>query len=83
MRPHLSLDQQQRDQIVVIAGVGYQTLFRLAYKAGFFGLWEKTDKIFNRVLNNAHCEGDGRVPSRRLCWRTSATLATSTACTAG
>ena len=59
---HCSLDQQQRDQMVVIAGVGYQTLFRLACKPGFFGLWEKTDKIFQRVLNDPHREGDGRVP---------------------
>jgi pimeloyl-ACP methyl ester carboxylesterase len=59
---HRTLDQLQRDQMVVIAGVGYQTLFRLAYKPGFFGLWEKTDKIFHRVLNDPHREGDGRVP---------------------
>jgi pimeloyl-ACP methyl ester carboxylesterase len=59
---HRSLDQQRRDQMVVIAGVGYQTLFRLAYNPGFFGLWEKTDKIFHRVLTDAHREGDGRVP---------------------
>jgi pimeloyl-ACP methyl ester carboxylesterase len=59
---HRSLDQQQRDQMIVIAGVGYQTLFRLAYRLGFFGLWEKTDKTLHRVLNDPHREGDGRVP---------------------
>src|SRR5262249_714006 len=59
---HRNLDQQQRDQMVVIAGVGYQTLFRLAYTRGFLGLWEKTEKVFNRVLNDPHREGDGRVP---------------------
>jgi hypothetical protein len=48
--------------MVVIAGVGYQTLFRLAYEPGFLGLWEKTDKIFEIVLNNPHRDGDGRVP---------------------
>jgi pimeloyl-ACP methyl ester carboxylesterase len=52
---HLALDQEQRDKMVVIAGVGYKTLFRLAYAPGFLGLWEKTDKIFNDI-------GDSRVP---------------------
>jgi hypothetical protein len=59
---HCNLDQERRDQMVVIAGVGYQTLFRLAYKPGFLGLWEKTDKICRRILNDPHREGDGRVP---------------------
>jgi hypothetical protein len=59
---HCCLDQEQRDQMVVIAGVGYQTLFRLAYSPGFLGLWEKTEKVFSRVLDNSHREGDGRVP---------------------
>jgi hypothetical protein len=59
---HCNLDQEQRDRMVVIAGVGYQTLFRLAYKPGFLGIWEKTEKIFNRVQNDPHREGDGRVP---------------------
>ena len=59
---HANLDQQQRDQMVVIAGVGYQTLFRLAYKPGFLGKWERTQKILNRVQNDPHREGDGRVP---------------------
>jgi pimeloyl-ACP methyl ester carboxylesterase len=59
---HCHLDQDQRDQMVVIAGVGYQTLFRLAYKPGFLGLWERTEKTFNRVENDPHREGDGRVP---------------------
>jgi pimeloyl-ACP methyl ester carboxylesterase len=59
---HCSLDQDQRDRMLVIAGVGYQTLFRLAYKPGFLGLWEKTEKIFNYVLDNPHRDGDGRVP---------------------
>jgi pimeloyl-ACP methyl ester carboxylesterase len=59
---HQALDQEQRDKMVVIAGVGFQTLFRLAYAPGFIGLWEKTDKIFHRVQNDPHREGDGRVP---------------------
>jgi pimeloyl-ACP methyl ester carboxylesterase len=59
---HGELSQDLRNRMVVIAGVGYQTLFRLAYKPGFLGLWEKTEKIVNRVNNNPHREGDGRVP---------------------
>jgi pimeloyl-ACP methyl ester carboxylesterase len=61
-KAHRDLDQEQRDKMVVVAGVGYQTLFRLAYAPGFLGLWEKTDKIFNRVQNDPHRESDGRVP---------------------
>ena len=48
--------------MVVIAGVGYNTLFRLAYEPGFLGLWEKAAKTFDRVLDNPHRDGDGRVP---------------------
>jgi hypothetical protein len=59
---HRGLDQEQRDKMVVIAGVGYKTLFRLAYAPGFLGLWEKTTKVFDRVENDVHRDGDGRVP---------------------
>ena len=59
---HGNLDQARRDKMVVIAGVGYQTLFRLAYEPGFLGLWERTRKIFDRVIGDPHREGDGRVP---------------------
>jgi pimeloyl-ACP methyl ester carboxylesterase len=59
---HRRLDQEQRDKMVVIAGVGFQTLFRLAYAPGFLGLWEKTEKLINRVRDDPHREGDGRVP---------------------
>jgi hypothetical protein len=48
--------------MVVIAGVGYQTLFRLEYAAGFLGLWEKMRKVFDRVLDDPHRDGDSRVP---------------------
>jgi pimeloyl-ACP methyl ester carboxylesterase len=59
---HRSLDQTQRDKMVVIAGVGFQTLFRLAYEPGFFGLWERAGKTVHRISNDPHREGDGRVP---------------------
>ena len=35
---------------------------RPPYSPAFLGLWEKTDKVFGRVLDNPHREGDGRVP---------------------
>lgn len=59
---HQALDQDLRDRMMVIAGVGFKTLFRLAYKKGFFGLWEHTDKVTKRVADDPHREGDGRVP---------------------
>jgi len=61
-RAHCELDQDNRDKMLVIAGVGYKTLFRLAYQPGFLGLWEKTTKIFDRVADDPHRDGDGRVP---------------------
>ena len=48
--------------MLVIAGVGVETLFRLAFEPGFLGLWENTTKVFDRVLDNPHRDGDGRVP---------------------
>jgi hypothetical protein len=59
---HRALDQSQRNKMLVIAGVGYQTLFRLAFEPGFLGLWERATKTFDRVLDNPHRDGDGRVP---------------------
>lgn len=59
---HQSLDQTFRDRMTVIAGVGYKTLFRLAYEPRFFGIWEHTVKITERIQGNLHREGDGRVP---------------------
>jgi hypothetical protein len=48
--------------MLMIAGVGYQTLFRLAYEPQFFGLWEKAVKATARVDGDPHREGDGRMP---------------------
>lgn len=48
--------------MLVIAGVGYKTLFRLAYKRHFFGMWERAEKTTSRVPGDPHREGDGRVP---------------------
>jgi hypothetical protein len=59
---HEGLLQEQRNRMLVIAGVGYQTLFRLEYDSRFFGLWEKTVKVTKRQPGDPHRDGDGRVP---------------------
>lgn len=57
---HMGLDQEYRDRMAVIAGVGYRTLFRLVYTKGF--LWDSMNKISSRRVGDPHREGDGRVP---------------------
>ena len=59
---HQELDQERRDRMAVIAGVGQKTLFRLAFDWGFLGLWERTAKVMSRIEGDPHREGDGRVP---------------------
>jgi pimeloyl-ACP methyl ester carboxylesterase len=59
---HMSLDQDTRDRMAVIAGVGYKTLFCLAYKNAFGFRWEHMDRITARGPGDVHREGDGRVP---------------------
>lgn len=59
---HLTLPWERLDRMLMIAGVGQKTLFRLAYKSHFFGLWEHAAKELDRVPGDLHREGDGRVP---------------------
>jgi pimeloyl-ACP methyl ester carboxylesterase len=59
---HRRLRHDQRDRMAVIAGVGYKTLFRLAYQKHLWGLWESADKVTQRIPNDPHRDGDGRVP---------------------
>lgn len=59
---HQGLMEEERERMLVIAGVGYKTLFRLEYDSRFFGLWEKMVKITERQPGNRHRDGDGRVP---------------------
>lgn len=59
---HHNLAQDLRDRMMVIAGVGYKTLFRLEYDSGFLGLWERMAKVTDREQGNRHRDGDGRVP---------------------
>lgn len=59
---HDTLSADQRERMLIIAGVGYKTLFRLEYKSRALGLWESMNKITDRVKGDPHREGDGRVP---------------------
>jgi hypothetical protein len=62
LKAHRELGWSQLDRMLIIAGVGYRTLFRLAYRREFFGLWEHAVKEQSRVAGDPHREGDGRVP---------------------
>ena len=59
---HRELLPQERERMLVIAGVGFSTLFRLEYRSHLFGAWESMAKIIDRVPGDPHREGDGRVP---------------------
>ena len=56
------LDQEFRDRMLVVAGVGFKTLFRLEYGKRLGFLWEHMDRVVTREPGNMHREGDGRVP---------------------
>lgn len=64
---HQALDQELRDRMAVVAGVGFKTLFRLSYARRFFGLWERMDKVLDRIDGDLHREGDSRVPLASAC----------------
>jgi pimeloyl-ACP methyl ester carboxylesterase len=64
---HAKLSQEQRNRMAVIAGVGYKTLFRLAYQKHLWGLWESASKETGRIAGDPHREGDGRVPLASAC----------------
>lgn len=59
---HQALDQNLRDKMAVIAGVGVKTLFRLAYEKRFLGIWKYTAKETGRIPGDPNRDGDGRVP---------------------
>ena len=54
----LSSDQQQR--LLMIIGVGHETIFRLERDGSWFG--RKDKKLRERSSGDPHREGDGRVP---------------------
>lgn len=59
---HTRLTSAQRKRILVIAGVGYKTLFRLEYPTGALRSWKRMIKVVDRAAGDANREGDGRVP---------------------
>ncbi|MFB6892404.1 lipase family alpha/beta hydrolase [Kitasatospora sp. NPDC056327] len=59
---HGALPQEHRDRMLVIAGVGYRTLFRLGYRPALGFLWEHMDRVTARRPGDPHRDGDGRVP---------------------
>jgi pimeloyl-ACP methyl ester carboxylesterase len=58
---HDALLAEEREKMLVIAGVGYKTLFRLEYTSSFF-VWEKMKKVTDRIPGDPNRDGDGRVP---------------------
>ena len=56
------LDQEFCNRMLMVAGVGYKTLFRLQYSSKLGGLWESMDKITDRIPGDPNRDGDGRVP---------------------
>jgi pimeloyl-ACP methyl ester carboxylesterase len=58
---HNQLPQERRDRMAVIAGVGYDTLFRLEYGKRLYR-WEHMKKITKQDQWNPDRLGDGRVP---------------------
>jgi hypothetical protein len=59
---HNQLSHDYCDRMAVIAGVGFKTCFRLAYDQNFWGLWNNSSKVTDRIENDIHREGDGSVP---------------------
>lgn len=59
---HESLLQVDKDRMLMIAGVGQETLFRLELDSKFGGLWKHTKKITKRAPCEPDYDGDGRVP---------------------
>lgn len=59
---HQKLNQKWRDKMLVIAGVGLKTLFRLEFNSRLWGAWEYTGKITARTPGDPHREGDATVP---------------------
>jgi pimeloyl-ACP methyl ester carboxylesterase len=59
---HAGLDPELLERMLVIAGVGYKGLFRLAYRTRAMGLWNTMQKTTERISGDPHRDGDGRVP---------------------
>jgi pimeloyl-ACP methyl ester carboxylesterase len=61
-RWHDTLLQEKKDRMLMIAGVGQKTLFRLEFDTHLRGAWETTKKITDRIPGDPNRDGDQRVP---------------------
>jgi pimeloyl-ACP methyl ester carboxylesterase len=59
---HSGLLQEFKDRMLMIAGVGYKTMFRLEFDSALWGAWERTRKVTDRTPGDPNRDGDGRVP---------------------
>src|SRR5262249_55602438 len=59
-RAHLALPPDKRNKMLVIAGVGHKTPFRLIGDTS--GIWDRTEKLTSRVPGDRHRDGDGSIP---------------------
>lgn len=60
---HAGLDQDYRDRMLAVIGVGYKTLFRMAYGQVPGCPWKQMHKVTSRRPGNPDRDGDGRVPA--------------------
>ncbi|MBK6974733.1 MAG: alpha/beta hydrolase [Sterolibacteriaceae bacterium] len=54
--------QDHCDKMLMVAGVGYKSLFRMEYVDKLGGLWTSMEKTTSRVDGDPHRDSDGRVP---------------------
>jgi hypothetical protein len=59
---HLGLDQELRSRMAVLAGVGYESVFRLEIKPRLLLPGTRSAMTIYRIEGSPHREGDGRVP---------------------
>jgi hypothetical protein len=57
-----ALLQEHCDKMLMVAGVGYKSLFRMEYVERLGGLWTSMHKVTSRVPGDPHRDSDGRVP---------------------
>ena len=54
--------QECCDRMLMVAGVGYKSLFRLEYRDKLGGLWTSMEKTTDRIPGDPNRDSDGRVP---------------------
>jgi len=58
----VQMTQENCDKILMIAGVGYKSLFRLEFVDHLAGLWTSMAKTTSRIAGDPNRDSDGRVP---------------------